>query len=58
VGKISRNEIALPFQPENFRTLFVKDEEGRETAELFTKLDTWDKDRRKDINTALTAIMS
>ena len=26
--------------------LFVKGEEGRETAELFTKLDTWDKDRR------------
>jgi len=26
--------------------LFVKGEEGRETAELFTKLNTWDKDRR------------
>jgi len=26
--------------------LFVKDEEGRETAELLTKLNTWDKDRR------------
>ena len=26
--------------------LFVTDDEGRETAELFTKLNTWDKDRR------------
>jgi len=26
--------------------LFVTGEEGRETAELFTKLNTWDKDRR------------
>jgi hypothetical protein len=26
--------------------LFVKGEEGRETAELFTKLNTWDKDRK------------
>jgi len=26
--------------------LFIKGEEGRKTAELFTKLDTWDKDRR------------
>ena len=26
--------------------LFVKGEEGRETAELFTKLNTWGKDRR------------
>ena len=26
--------------------LFVKGEEGRETTELFTKLNTWDKDRR------------
>ena len=25
---------------------FIKGEDGRETAELFTKLDTWDKDRR------------
>ena len=25
---------------------FMKGEEGRETTELFTKLDTWDKDRR------------
>jgi hypothetical protein len=25
---------------------FIKSEEGRETTELFTKLDTWDKDRR------------
>ena len=25
--------------------LFVKGEEGRETVELFTKLNTWDKDR-------------
>ena len=25
---------------------FMKSEEGRETTELFTKLDTWDKDRR------------
>jgi len=25
---------------------FIKGEEGRETTELFTKLDTWDKDRR------------
>jgi len=27
-------------------TSFMKGEEGRETTELFTKLDTWDKDRR------------
>jgi hypothetical protein len=26
--------------------LFVTGDEGRETTELFTKLDTWDKDRR------------
>jgi len=26
--------------------LFVTGNEGRETTELFTKLDTWDKDRR------------
>ncbi|TFH38413.1 MAG: IS1380 family transposase [ANME-2 cluster archaeon] len=26
--------------------LFVKGDEGRETTELFTKLNTWDKDRR------------
>jgi hypothetical protein len=26
--------------------LFVKGDEGRETAELVTKLNTWDKDRR------------
>ena len=26
--------------------LFIKGAEGRETAELFTKLNTWDKDRR------------
>jgi len=26
--------------------LFIKGKEGRETAELFTKLNTWDKDRR------------
>ena len=26
--------------------LFIKGEEGRETAELFTKLNTWEKDRR------------
>lgn len=26
--------------------LFVKGDEGRETTELFTKLDTWDRDRR------------
>jgi len=26
--------------------LFIKGEEGRETAELFMKLNTWDKDRR------------
>ena len=26
--------------------LFVKGEEGRETTELFTKLNTWEKDRR------------
>src|SRR5450756_3132330 len=26
--------------------LFVTGDEGRETAELFTKLNTWDKDRR------------
>ena len=25
---------------------FIKGDEGRETTELFTKLDTWDKDRR------------
>jgi hypothetical protein len=25
---------------------FIKGEEGRETTEVFTKLDTWDKDRR------------
>ena len=25
---------------------FIKGEEGRETTELVTKLDTWDKDRR------------
>jgi len=25
---------------------FIKGEEGRETAEIVTKLDTWDKDRR------------
>jgi len=34
----------LPIQ--NSEEPFIKGEEGRETAELFTKLDTWDKDRR------------
>ncbi len=28
------------------KKLFVKGEEGRETIELFTKLNTWDKERR------------
>jgi hypothetical protein len=32
---------------------FIKGEEGRETAELFTKLDTWDKDRRFVISRVL-----
>ena len=33
--------------------LFVKGEEGRETAELVTKLNTWDKDRRFVISRVL-----
>jgi hypothetical protein len=32
---------------------FIKGEEGRETTELFTKLDTWDKDRRFVVSRAL-----
>jgi hypothetical protein len=33
--------------------LFVAGDEGRETTELFTKLDTWDKDRRFVISRVL-----
>jgi hypothetical protein len=36
----------LAFQVTDPSILFIKGEKGRETAELFTKLDTWDKDRR------------
>ena len=36
----------LVFQVTDPSILFVTGDEGRETAELFTKLNTWDKDRR------------
>jgi len=36
----------LASQVTDASVLFVKGEEGRETAELLTKLNTWDKDRR------------
>ena len=36
----------FPSQVTDPSILFVKVAEGRETAELFTKLNTWDKDRR------------
>jgi len=36
--------------------LFVTGDEGRETTELFTKLDTWDKDRRFVISRVLPVL--
>lgn len=36
----------LALQVTDPSTLFVRGEEGRETTELFTKLNTWDKDRK------------
>jgi hypothetical protein len=36
--------------------LFVTGEEGRETAELFTKQNTWDKDRRFVVSRVLAVL--
>ena len=36
--------------------LFVKGDEGRETAELVTKLDTWDKDQRFVVSRVLPVL--
>ena len=36
----------LASQATNSSVVFVKGEEGRETTELFTELDNWEKDRR------------
>jgi hypothetical protein len=40
------NRETLASQVMDPSILFVKGDEGRETTELFTKLNTWDKDRR------------
>lgn len=40
------NNSTLASQATNSSVVFVKGEEGRETTELFTKLDNWEKDRR------------
>ncbi len=42
----SKMYSTLASQVTNPSILFVKGEEGRETTELITKLNTWDKDRR------------
>jgi hypothetical protein len=48
-GEIESTDQAidsLVYQVTDLSILFVSGEEGRETAELFTKQNTWGKDRR------------
>src|SRR5574344_150819 len=42
----AKSYSTLTSQATNSSIVFVKGEEGRETTELFTKLDNWEKDRR------------
>ena len=42
----AKSYSTLASQATNSSVVFVKGEEGRETTELFTKLDNWEKDRR------------
>ncbi len=42
----AKSYSTLVSQATNSSVVFVKGEEGRETTELFTKLDNWEKDRR------------
>jgi hypothetical protein len=43
---IAKSYPTLASQATNSSIVFVKGEEGRETTELFAKLDNWEKDRR------------
>src|SRR5665648_1214500 len=52
----SKMYSTLASQVTNPSILFVKGEEGRETTELFTQLNTWDKDRRFVVSLSLIHI--
>jgi len=49
----AKGYLKLVSQVTDLSIIFVKGDKGRETAELFTKLNTWGKDRRFVISRVL-----